>query len=102
MVFIGKISYPLYLWHWPLIVLSRILFPYGSESIFANIIVVILISFVCSILTYFLIENKIRYHKSKKVTVFLILLMILIGFISLNMYLKQSNIYHSEEEFSKD
>lgn len=36
LVFVGKISYPLYLWHWPLLVFSRILYPEGSDSILAK------------------------------------------------------------------
>jgi peptidoglycan/LPS O-acetylase OafA/YrhL len=35
-VLVGKISYSLYLWHWPLLVFSRILYPEGSKSIYAK------------------------------------------------------------------
>jgi peptidoglycan/LPS O-acetylase OafA/YrhL len=62
-VFIGKISYPLYLWHWPLFVFSRVLFPKGSESIFESIALMIILSFLFALGTYFFVENPIRYRK---------------------------------------
>lgn len=57
-VYIGKISYSLYLWHWPTIVFARILnFDMGSP---ATILAVVAITTFLSILSYQLIEQPIR------------------------------------------
>lgn len=61
-VFIGKISYSLYLWHWPLLVFSRILYPEGSKSIFAKPEVMVLIAVVLSIISYYVVENPFRFR----------------------------------------
>ena len=81
-VFVGKISYPLYLWHWPLLVFSRFFYPEGSKSIFANLYFVIFVTIVLSILTYYFVENPIRRRKSKKVVIVLLVLMITLGYYS--------------------
>jgi peptidoglycan/LPS O-acetylase OafA/YrhL len=62
-VFIGKISYPLYLWHWPLVVFSEMFYPEGSTSIFANKFFALLLAVVLSILTYYLVETPLRFRK---------------------------------------
>lgn len=58
LVFIGIISYPLYLWHWPLLSFANIV-TYGTVSLQVRIILVI-ISFVLAWLTYRFIEKPIR------------------------------------------
>ncbi|KFA59500.1 hypothetical protein A9G48_07375 [Gilliamella sp. wkB18] len=62
-VFIGKISYSLYLWHWPIIVLSRkYLFVeqfYKPKQYFWIVVGTLLIS----ILTYYFIERPCRLKK---------------------------------------
>ncbi|NRB11352.1 MAG: acyltransferase [Rickettsiaceae bacterium] len=64
MIWIGLISYPLYLWHWPLFAFANIL---EGEALTTNIIIAILIIIIfMSWLTYLLIEKPIRYSKSKK------------------------------------
>ena len=62
-VFVGKISYSLYLWHWPLLVFSRTFYPPGSESIFARTPFILFLCVVLSCLTYFIVENPVRKSK---------------------------------------
>ncbi len=60
MVFVGLISYPLYLWHWPLLSFSRIL---ERESPQLTVILVA-VSFLLAWATYRFIEIPIRMQKS--------------------------------------
>jgi peptidoglycan/LPS O-acetylase OafA/YrhL len=62
LVFVGLISYPLYLWHWPLLSFSRIM-----EGQTPSLIVrssTVLVSVVLAYLTYRLVERPIRFSKS--------------------------------------
>ena len=84
LVWFGLISFPLYLWHWPLISFARIV-----ESDFPNAnyrIISILISIFLSWITYKYLEKPIRYKKSKIIPVSLIVLMIGIGLGGLYSY----------------
>ncbi len=61
MVYVGKLSYSLYLWHWPIIVFSRDLFPDENQAV-VNIVVIVL-TVVFSIFSYYLIEKLTRHRK---------------------------------------
>ena len=67
-VFIGKISYPLYLWHWALISFAFIVTGSLDSSTLVLRICLVVASFVLSILTYFFVEKKIRYSDHNKAT----------------------------------
>jgi peptidoglycan/LPS O-acetylase OafA/YrhL len=77
MIWIGLISYPLYLWHWP--ILSFIRTADGEptlETKFAAIAVAVLLSWA----TYRLVESPFRLGKSKgKKTLILLFTMTLVG-----------------------
>lgn len=68
-VAVGLISYPLYLWHWPLLSIARILSPEvamntaGSWKIKSACL---LISILLSIATYLFLEKPIRKQKFEK------------------------------------
>ncbi|MFD1121331.1 acyltransferase family protein [Methylophilus flavus] len=84
-VFVGLISYPLYLWHWPILSFSHIYLGYlmvGYVKVF-----LVFLSFLFAIVTYYLIEIPLRYkitHNLKPL--FLFILLLLIGFYSLVSY----------------
>ena len=73
-IYIGKISYSLYLWHWPVLVYGRWM---GFEGNF-SILVEVLITFTLSIFSYRYIECYFRHRKStvknSKIIIFSILI----------------------------
>lgn len=84
-VWIGLISYPLYLWHWPLLSFFR-LFNGEALSVVSRIIL-ILISILLAAVTYLLIEKRMRQNKLRKLkTIILLVLMVTIGTTCLLTY----------------
>ncbi len=85
LVWFGLISYPLYLWHWPLLSFARIIeseVPSESIRIAAIVVFVILAWF-----TYKLIELPIRFGKHSNIKIItLLLLMTIIGYVGYNSY----------------
>lgn len=78
LVWVGLISFPLYLWHWPLLVFARIL---ENETPSRYIrITTVLLSILLAWLTYIAIEKPIRLRKGNSYkTSVLSILMVLIG-----------------------
>lgn len=58
-VFLGQISYSLYLWHWP--VITQKAFGLANESTPSG--VYLLLSLVLAVASYYLIERPLRYRK---------------------------------------
>ena len=57
-VLVGLISYPLYLWHWPLFSFLELVSPPGPTRVYK--LLAVLASFVLATATYFFIEKPIR------------------------------------------
>ncbi len=82
-VSIGLISYPLYLWHWPLLSFYRI---YGHAVPYGYAIIIFL-SIVLASLTYILIEKPIRFGgHAKAKTLILCAVMIVLGCVGHSIY----------------
>ncbi len=81
LVFIGLISFPLYLWHWPLFSFIKIVNPQESQVLIT--IAAIFLSFTLAIATYYFVEKPIR-SKQKIVAIPLIagmVAMALVGYM---------------------
>ena len=83
---IGLISYPLYLWHWPLLSFARIL-EQGQPEWHISLLC-IAIAFVLSLFTYFFIERPIRFGSHQKAKTYtLIMLMAITAGIGFTTYI---------------
>jgi hypothetical protein len=58
LVWVGLISFPLYLWHWPILSLMRIVESGAPEPYFRNI--ALLLSVLLAWMTYYFVEKPIR------------------------------------------
>jgi peptidoglycan/LPS O-acetylase OafA/YrhL len=80
LVWFGLISYPLYLWHWPLISFAKIL--EGSLDGKVKLkIALLLTSVLFAWLTYEFIEKPLRFKSNKKTSLFLLLGLLSIGLL---------------------
>lgn len=87
LVWFGLVSFPLYLWHWPLLSFLRIL--HGEEVAQSKRVFAVLTSIALAWLTYKLIEKPIRSGRHGKLsTITLIALMTATGCIGYNCYLR--------------
>jgi len=86
MVWVGLISFPLYLWHWPLLALARI--QEGGSLGVPDRLILVALSILLSWATYQFVEKpirfKFRYRTQKNIT--LVILMILIGYLGYNCF----------------
>lgn len=71
MVAIGLLSYPLYLWHWPILSFARIM--ENGAPMPAIRFAAVALSFLLAWLTYWVIERRIRFRKHRAVPLMLVL-----------------------------
>lgn len=89
MVYIGLISYPLYLWHWSLLSFLRLLQPdhiaQSTQKIFA-----IALSFVLAWATYQWIEKPFRYGKNSNMKLAILIgLLIIISLLGIGLVVQK-------------
>ncbi|HFI6470251.1 TPA: acyltransferase family protein [Escherichia coli] len=99
-VFFGLISYPLYLWHWPLLSMARIINgDIPDPSVRYSLVA---LSIVMAVLTYYVIERSLKGIKSwSKKTIPLLVLMVIAGSLGLYAFLSGGAPERSTVKVSK-
>lgn len=98
LVWVGLISYPLYLWHWVLLAFLRII--QGEEAGQSARLIAVALSVLLSWLTFKLIERPLRFGGYRRIkTAILVLLAALLGLIGYGTYLKDGLTFRKDAQF---
>lgn len=64
-VYIGKLSYSLYLWHWPIMAFIRYS---NDEYVFniSNVAIICVLTFILSVLSFYIVEDTVRKTTTTK------------------------------------
>jgi len=79
-VYVGLISYPLYLWHWPLLSMLRIV-DIEDRAVYRTMrILMVVLAVVLAVLTYHLVERPVRRRNDlKRIGAYLGLFLVAVG-----------------------
>ncbi|WP_346296093.1 acyltransferase [Rhodopseudomonas sp. P1] len=86
MVYVGLISYPLYLWHWPVLAAIRIV-RLGEEPPPLMKLIAVVVAFGLADFTYRFVEPKIRYRPTRAKTAATFTGVALVGLFGAGIYL---------------
>ena len=87
LVWFGLISFPLYLWHWPILTFWGIV-TLENRSLSVSILLIVLSIFL-SWVSYKFLEEPVRSRGGVKVTFVLLILMSAIGYTGYNTYIRE-------------
>lgn len=94
LVWFGLISFPLYLWHWPLLSFARIV-EGGTPSALART-TILLVSVFLAWATYRFIERPLRYGRAANFKIFaLMIVMVAVGYAGFQAYSHQGYTHRS-------
>ncbi|ECM4407769.1 acyltransferase [Salmonella enterica subsp. enterica serovar Give] len=102
-VFIGLISYPLYLWHWPVYLFYRSIFS-GSPST-NELLILMALALVLAILTYYLLEKPLRHSEKRSITTIILAVVVfgsgVFGIVTYSMNgIKERSVNKSAGEYA--
>ena len=83
-VWIGLISYPLYLFHWPALSFVHIVKGESPKPVY--LIDALVVALILTLLTYYFIEKKIRHSKSKWTLPLLVSAFLIVGMVGASIW----------------
>jgi peptidoglycan/LPS O-acetylase OafA/YrhL len=100
LVWIGLISFPLYLWHWPLLTFYRLQSLHDISN--SEYIALIVLSVALATVTFLFIEKRFRHSYGMHKLTVLTLGMFAIGFIGFNCYVREGMPFRkiAQEKFN--